>query len=266
MSGDAYPLNGFKIIVTRAVHQAAELIERLEKLGGEVLHSPAIAIEQIQHGPILNQRDSPSETFDWLILTSQNAVPAAQLWLSKDLPERTKIAAVGPSTAAAMERLGFTVELLAKPAHGAALLKALEDKNLEGAKLLLLQGNQASALLKDGLEKLGAAVTQLEAYRTVAGECPRLSTFVSRADAVLFTSGTTARYSLQSLENTMEYETLKALKVFSIGPQTTKALSKMGFADVVEASVHTVDGLVTAVVRNLYPMNKQQVKGEEHDQ
>jgi uroporphyrinogen-III synthase len=37
------------------------------------------------------------------------------------------------------------------------------------------------------------------------------------------------------------------LRLASIGPETTKALSGLGIRTVAEASIHTIDGLVRAV-------------------
>lgn len=256
-------LDGQTIIVTRASHQAASLIVALEDLGAEVLHSPAIAIETAPGFQEELESHGCLENFDWLLVTSQNGVKALA---ECGYPTRDSLepscAVVGPKTEQALRFLGYHIKVTANPAHSTELLAQMAKQSLEDKRILLLQGNQAPTSLAEGLRALGAEVISLVTYHTVPGSCEGLGEFVDRAQAVLFTSGTTARYSLEALANDPRQERFKKLKVFSIGPKTTRALDALGFVEVVEAQVHTMDGLIDAVTHYYQSESKSPVRGE----
>ncbi|MDF1667533.1 MAG: uroporphyrinogen-III synthase [Planctomycetota bacterium] len=259
-------LQGKTIIVTRASHQAASMLFALEELGATALHSPAIAIETTPGFQEELESHGCLENFDWLMVTSQNGVKALA---ECGYPTRDSLepscAVVGPKTEQALMFLGYNVQVTANPAHSAELLAEMAKQPLNDKRVLLLQGNQAPTSLAEGLRALGAEVICLEAYRTVAGSCQKLAEFVDQAEAVLFTSGTTARYSLEALANDPRQERFKKLKVFSIGPKTTCVLNALGFVEVVEAQVHTMDGLIAAVTHHYQSGSKNSVVGRDHD-
>lgn len=259
-------LEGRTILVTRASHQAGGLARGLEQRGARVLCSPAITIER---SPELASRlDSFGclDIFNWLIVTSQNGVKAlgesGQSWNES---MSVKCAVVGPKTEAAIKALGWPVHVTAEPAHAKELLRRMAAQVSKDDRVLLLQGNQAPSDLERGLRDLGADVTRVEAYRTVPGSCENLAEFVEGAEAVLFTSGTTARYSLGALKNDPRQERFKKLKVFSIGPKTSRVLDELGFKDVIEAQVHTMDGLIDTVAAHYQSEPKKREGRRGHD-
>lgn len=68
------------------------------------------------------------------------------------------------------------------------------------------------------------------------------------ADWVAFTSGSTvehfhARFDLPAL-----LRKFPQLKTAAIGPETAKALTALGLKPTLEAKLHTIDGLVAALV------------------
>ncbi|MCX7671089.1 MAG: uroporphyrinogen-III synthase, partial [Anaerolineae bacterium] len=70
------PLQGKRIAVTRAAHQAGELDDLLRRRGAEPLPYPCIAIAPpADTGPLdAALRELAAGAFDWLVLTSRNAV------------------------------------------------------------------------------------------------------------------------------------------------------------------------------------------------
>lgn len=259
-------LQGKRIIVTRASHQAGGTLAALQDLGASPLHSPAISIETVPE--LRSELESLGclENFEWLVVTSQNGVQAlADCGLPAKDSLTLKCAVVGPKTEEALTALGYTVAVTANPAHSSKLLADMAMQSLDKVTVLLLQGSEAPPTLAEGLRALGAEVTCLEAYRTVPGSCQGLAEFVDQAEAVLFTSGTTARYSLEALANDPRQERFKKLKVFSIGPKTTRVLDALGFVEVVEAQVHTMDGLIDAITHHYQSGAESSVMGRDHD-
>src|SRR5271166_6354181 len=105
MSADK-PLEGKRIVVTRAIEQAREIKERLENLGAIVLLIPAVSFSEPDETSELDRAIGSLEMFDWLLFTSANAVRffagrCRKLGRSVNNGNRLRCAAVGPATAGA---------------------------------------------------------------------------------------------------------------------------------------------------------------------
>src|SRR5690348_18152867 len=113
-------LAGRVVIVTRAEHQAAALEALLRAEGATVYRYPCLAIAPPDNLVPLDDalRAAMAGQFDWLALTSANAVDAvAQLLAALGLPSGAlaglRVAAVSPSTAGvAEEALGLRAEMV----------------------------------------------------------------------------------------------------------------------------------------------------------
>lgn len=105
---------------------------RLEASGLSVHHVPLIQTRETHAPP-------PVERFDWLVVTSQNAVPALQ-----NLTRDVKVAAVGEKTKRALEAEGFTVSLMPETYTGEALFKQLRDVVSTEEIVLFARGNLAN--------------------------------------------------------------------------------------------------------------------------
>jgi len=60
----ARPLTGKRIVVTRARSQASSLIQRIEKLGGEVIEFPTIEIQPPESYAALDNAIANIRTYD----------------------------------------------------------------------------------------------------------------------------------------------------------------------------------------------------------
>ncbi|MBM4457172.1 MAG: uroporphyrinogen-III synthase [Chloroflexi bacterium] len=89
-------LAGWRIVVTRPEHQAAELCERLAALGAEPIPFPVIAIAPPEPGAALDRAIARLNDYQWVIFTSVNGV--ACFW------ERYRAIACGRRGVAADER------------------------------------------------------------------------------------------------------------------------------------------------------------------
>src|SRR3954464_6258760 len=95
-------LDGLRIVVTRATHQAEELAAPLRERGAEVLLLPAIAIAPPPDPRALEQAAAHADQFDWIVFTSANAITAFVAAL-RQAPGglRGRVATVGSATRAA---------------------------------------------------------------------------------------------------------------------------------------------------------------------
>lgn len=103
-----------------------------------------------------------------------------------------------------------------------------------------------AALLADALRERGAEVDVLALYRTVAeplGDAAREAAL--GAEYATFTSASSVRFFAEAAGG------LSGPRIVSIGPATSEELRRHGAEPDVEAEVHTPDGLVDALVRDV---------------
>jgi uroporphyrinogen III methyltransferase/synthase len=242
------PLFGRRVVVTRAREQASELRTRLERLGADVLELPTIAIEA------LDVTLPPLAPYDWLVLTSVNGVAAlfdralAPAGLDARALGGLKVAAIGPGTAAALAARGITPDLVPERFVAEALVEAFPapDSSRGAPKVLVARAEQARDVLPDGLRARGYDVDIVTLYRTVPAPADPSQLDAVREgdiDAVTFTSSSTVANFHDLVGALPDPPPL----VVSIGPVTSQTARERGLRVDVEASEHTIDGVVRAL-------------------
>ena len=170
-----HPLQGRRIVVTQAALQAPELADLLRASGAAPLLYPCIDIRPPDDPATLDQALAlaTQSGFDWLVLTSTNAVCVvaqrlATLGLTPQHLAGMRVATVGASTAAAVqEQLGLAVTLTPEAAVAEALADLLVRELHPGDRVLLPQAVLARPVLANRLAAAGVVVTQVVAYDTV---------------------------------------------------------------------------------------------------
>ena len=240
-------LAGLRVVVTRAAHQAEELAEPLRELGAEVLLLPVIAIAEPVDCEPLRRAAARCNSYDWIIFTSTNAVSRFAAELSSACTAR--VATVGRATRAAAVKSGFSVSLTPDDFVAEAVVKAFGGENLVGKRILLASAAVTRDVLPAALRKMGALVEVVKAYRNVmpdGGAENAARIFGERLpDWVTFASPS----AVENTASLVGLETLKRLKIASIGPVTSEAVRKFGLEVAVEAREHSVSGLVKALCR-----------------
>ena len=121
-------------------------------------------------------------------------------------------------------------------------MEALAGRDVRRA--LIARAETARDVLPDGLRERGAQVDILPLYRTVAeplGDAAREAAI--GADYATFTSASAVRFFLEAAGPPGADQ-----RIVSIGPVTSAALREHGLEPHVEASEHTPDGLVAALL------------------
>jgi len=245
------PLFGKRIVVTRARAQASALVDRLRALGADTIELPAIAVEDAADGgAALLGAIADVDTYDWLVLTSPNGVHRtfAHVPDSRALGG-VNVATIGTGTADALEHYRIVADLVPDRFVAEALLDAFPAPPVEGGRVLLARAAVARDVLPDGLRAKGWAVDVVEAYRTTPvhpsdDDLEALAT----ADAVTFTSSSTVTNFLDAVGD----RDLPPV-VASIGPITSATARERGLTVDIEAEVHSIEGLVDALVAHLAP-------------
>ena len=250
------PLFGKRIVVTRAKDQADALGQRLHALGADVIELPTIEIQPASDYARLDQAITELGCYDWLIFTSANGV---RFFLERldhsrtDLRSlRAKICAIGPATRAAVEALHLKVDLMGKEYVAESLVDAFAGHDLAGKRVLLPRAAVARDVVPVELERRGARVDVVEAYRTVipakaAERARQLFAAPRRPDCITFTSSSTVRNFVSAAGCQM----LEGVRVATIGPVTSDTARTLGIRVDAEAQPFTIDGLVNAVLRLL---------------
>ena len=239
------PLFGRKIIVTRAREQAPELSDKLRALGADVIEFPVIEIQPAADTGPLDRAIEHLGDYDWLIFTSVNGVRFFVDRLdasTRDLRSlRARICAIGPATRRAIEALHLKVDLMPDEYVAESLVRAFLSIDLRGKRVLIPRAAVARDVIPVELQKLGAQVDVVEAYRNVA---PAHAGPVPKADWITFTSSST----VQNYVEIAGRESLEGMKVASIGPVTSDTARKLGITVDCEANPYTIDGLIAGIV------------------
>ena len=254
VSSPSSRLAGKCILVTRARQQAHGLVALLTQRGARPVELPTICyVEPLDWTPI-DAAIAAIETFDWVVFTSANGVEAfvdrmSDRRTSLDCLRSVRLAAIGPATASALSSRGLTVEVCPATYVAEALVDAFRQLDLRGSRVLLPQAQDARDVLERGLEDQGAVIHCVTAYRTEKtdnGEVARRLFAGRDIDIVTLTSSSAARNLVELLGNDAS-KVLAATTIASIGPITSQTARNHGLKIAVEASEHTILGLVTAL-------------------
>ncbi|MDQ1506838.1 MAG: uroporphyrinogen methyltransferase / synthase [Actinomycetota bacterium] len=247
---EARPLFGRRVIVTRAREQASGLVERLQELGAATVELPVIEIgEPDDGGAALREAAARVGKYDWVVFTSANAVVrffAALGAVGSDTRALggRRVAAIGPGTADALAGAGVRADLVPERFVAESLLEAFPPGP---GRVLLPRAAVARDALPAGLAERGFTVDVVEAYRTIVGR-PSSEALgaAATASAVTFTSSSTVTNYL-AVAGDLPVPPVVAC----IGPITADTARAAGLSVDVVAAEHTIDGLVTALVRTL---------------
>jgi uroporphyrinogen III methyltransferase / synthase len=251
---ESRPLFGRSVVVTRAREQASELRARLEALGAEVLELPTISIEPLDFSvPSLGD-------FGWLVFTSVNGVDAFfdrgldPAGLDARALAGLRVAAIGPSTERALLTRGIRIDIAPDRFVAESLLAAFPEPAVTGERVLLVRAEQGRDVLPEGLAASGYAVEVLAVYRTARAEPDADALARVRAgnvDAITFTSSSTVDNLCDLIGAPFTAQTAPQPVVVSIGPATSDTARARGLRVDVEATDHTIDGVVTALLEVL---------------
>jgi uroporphyrinogen III methyltransferase/synthase len=253
---DSLPLFGKRVLVTRAEHQANEFSRQLMELGAVSIKMPVIKIDPPRNWKKLDQAIVNRKNYDWIIFTSVNAVD--MFWkrlYTLNLDSRwladTKVGAIGPATARALEERGVRPDYLPKIYTSKGFLAGLKKGDIAGCRVFLPRADIAGGELSDGLARLGAEVQQVTAYRTVTAtkSVSQAKRMLLRGeiDVITFTSASTVNSLLAILGQ--RWEVVKQARLACIGPNTAAALANKGLKAGIVATEHTVPGLIEAMER-----------------
>ena len=257
------PLQGKTILVTRSAGQASLFADLLTSQGASVIEMPTLTIAPPTSWQMLDQAIADLNSYNWLILTSANAVESFFGRLQKSGKDSRalhllKVAVVGRKTAEALANYGIKPDLVPTDFVADALVEALIKQNhvLTNQKMLFPRVESGGReILVEQLQQHGAIVDAIAAYESRCPEAidPVALTAIQnqRLDAIAFASSKTVKHFCLLLDRVAPQETwqvwIARVKIASIGPQTSKTCDELiGRVDC-EALEFTLNGLVDAI-------------------
>lgn len=253
------PLFGKRVLVTRSREQASVLSEAIGELGGEPLEFPTISVvEPEDHGP-LDQAIAELNTFDWIIFTSVNGVEfffRRMRRRRRDIRELypARLCAIGPKTREALEKYGLLVEAMPDEYRAEAIVEDLRGKVKAGDRVLLPRADIARKALPEALAEMGAHVSEVTAYCTVAGrgDAAMIKEMLENGEIqiITFTSSSTVRNFVAMLAAPDLKRFLSGVTVACIGPITAGTAKESGIRVDVVAGEYTIEGLIKAILKH----------------
>ena len=256
------PLEGLRALVTSPQKGIDVLVNGLAVAGADALAVPLIRISDPESWAPLDAalERLATGTYKWLVFASANAATRVVNRLNvagHRIPPETRVASVGPASAAVLQQAGLEVDVLAWPHTSEALVGAIGDGS---NRLLLPRVVEGPPEFVDTLSAHGWEVDDVPAYRNepVGPDAPGLD-LIRRGDfhIITLTSASAARnlaalVSPSSIGLQPGGDATKA--VACIGPSTAKAARAVGLRVDVVAEDHTMPGLTKEIIVNLRGM------------
>lgn len=155
------PLTDLTVLVTRPAVQCAVLCAEIERQGGTAIAFPAVEIE-----PVAVEATVTAADYDLVVFVSVNAVEHGARHVTKS--ERTRIAAIGRATAAALAAAELAADIVPDAGFTSEALLAHPQLQLtDGARVLIVRGEGGRELLRETFVTHGMSVETREVYRRV---------------------------------------------------------------------------------------------------
>lgn len=252
------PLHGQRILNTRAVGQAERLNALLREHGAIPIDYPCIAIAPPVDVTSLDRSVERlvAGAYDWLVLTSGNAVQAIADRLDRlNKPiGNVKFAAVGPATAQeSAARLGARPSFVPETHTGAALAAGLPVR--PGVRVMLPVSEIAPPDVAEELRQRGALVDVVTAYRNVTGsggsDLPLLLA-EGQIDALTFCSSSAVTgFITRIAEEGGALRHALELPAVCMGPNSLSTAIARGFHTAAAARTQSLDGLIAGLIETV---------------
>jgi uroporphyrinogen III methyltransferase / synthase len=256
------PLTSKTILVTRSVGQSSQFSDRLIASGATVIEMPTLEIGPPSSWEDLDHAIAHLSDFDWLILTSTNAIDyffERLIAQGKDIRALAgvKIAVVGEKTAYSLKQHCLQPDFIPPNFVADSLVENFPEK-LDSKKVLFprVESGGREVLVKE-LTLKGAKIIEVAAYQSC---CPngippaaKLALQNRKIDVITFASSKTVEFFSQLTNNIFcnnsdASQFLEGVCIASIGPQTSKTCHALFGRVDVEAQEYTLDGLTQALI------------------
>lgn len=249
-------LFGKRILITRQKEQAEDFVRLIEDAGAIPVEFPVIETVPPYSWDALDNSIKGLDKYKWIIFTSANGVRFFMERLKfngKDIRELKgiKICAIGPKTASSVESLGIKVDIMPEEYIAEGVINEMLKIGIKGQKILLPRAALARDILPQKIEKMGAKIDVVDAYKTVkpAARVKEIKELFKKGgvDVITFTSSSTVK-NFMSYFDAHEKGMIKDAIIASIGPITAKTVEEFGFKSDIVADEYTIERFVEKII------------------
>ena len=245
------PLQGVGVTVTGTAAFAGKLEARLAELGADTELLPCLRIL-----PAGERVPEDLTAYQWIVFTSSSGVEIFFDQLRRRNTDirrlsAVKFACIGSGTAGSLRKNGILADFVPSVYTAECLGRELPEVLAAGERVLILRAAHGSPDLNTGLDRAGVAYADIPIYRT--GREPRILKG-SRADRdyIVFASVSGVRAYFEN------YESIGTACPVCIGESTRKALLPYGTGRCLVPQVHTAEGLVEVIQRDMEADRRKQ--------
>ncbi|CAH0131952.1 hypothetical protein SRABI96_00260 [Peribacillus sp. Bi96] len=252
------PLKDYQVLITRGKGQADGLKDSIEKNGGTPLLVPLLEFTLPDHLEDVQQRLDELNTYDWIILTSQNGVEFFFKLLGKKPVRLPKIAVIGSKTEAALKGHGYKADFVPTQFVAEGFVSEFIPLLDSGTRVLLAKGNLARAVIAETINEAGVSCDEVIIYHTVlpgSSEKQLVQLITNHEiDIITFTSSSTVNHFLQIMERHELGTYIDRIIIACIGPVAAKTAAKHGLSVDVCPAVYTTEAMVADIIRFISEM------------
>jgi uroporphyrinogen III methyltransferase/synthase len=220
------------------------------------LECPTIRLVEPESWQLLDLAIRELQSYDWIVLTSVNAVRYFFMRLNTLGADARALAgcrvcAVGPKTADEVRLFGIKPDLVPADYKAEGVIDEFSRLDMHNSRVLFPHADKARDVITRELQKMGAHVDSPVAYRNVFPErLPPETLFALEkrsVDCITFTSSSTVQNLAAMMGEELMLDMLKGVVVASIGPITSKSCRDLGLKVDIEPQSYTLDALAEAL-------------------
>jgi len=244
-------LKGKQFIYTRSEGDSSELRNMLAEYGGELIDFPTIEVAKRElldtESNIIDEADS----FDWIILTSSNAVKYLfEYWkeINKDISlfNKVKFAVVGAQTGETLRNYGFEYFYINKGITGVEFANELSQIISSSQKALYPTGTLTGGNMEN---TLGERITRVNVYETTLPKVIDKNILQQitdyNYDMLIFTSPSGFDNLIELISSEVDIEKIPAT---CIGTTTKKAMLLKGVKPLAVAASADSFGIAQSII------------------
>lgn len=241
-------LQGETVLFTGTL-KSDEVFDFVKSYGGRPISLPLIQVEEVVD--VLDSEYLLScKTVDWLIFTSQNAVKFFQCKMERQGLKATEInaqiAAVGTKTAAALEKIGFTVAFIPTVFSADVFVRQFNPTTNRSLRILFVRGSIAGPTIREQLPFQVEEWTVYETMPNLASRNEMIQQLKENArSTVLFASPSAVAVFTQEIQPKVGW---KGYTIGAIGHVTEQALLDVGAPVPIRPNTYTLKALVEKLV------------------
>jgi len=252
----------FTVAVTRPEDADGPLSRHLRAGGARVVNWPVATMAPPRDPAPLHKALSHLADYDWIAFTSVNAVEAVTVGL--EYTRGPRVAAVGESTADALRRANWPVDLIPEEADAAHLAATLLELGTRPRRVLFPASAIAQPTLVEALRVCGVEVDQVEAYDMSEIAAPadewRSALGNNEIDAITFASPS-AVTRLRKILGDDDFAKLAELVISAIGETTATIVRKNALTVTVTAQPSSLENLAAVTLATLAARASSAMKG-----